>query len=58
MTKVFVQDNGGTPACQTCGIIWQGDINAAKNIQEIAESEIIDKQGRPSAFERPTRTNK
>jgi transposase len=45
-------------ACQTCGIIWQRDINAAKNIQEIAESEIIDEQGRPSAFERPTRTNK
>ncbi|KAI8968380.1 hypothetical protein BDF20DRAFT_1004238 [Mycotypha africana] len=41
MKEVRISDGSsvyGTKACKTCGIIWQRDVNAAKNMLTIANS--------------------
>ncbi|KAI8969088.1 hypothetical protein BDF20DRAFT_893200, partial [Mycotypha africana] len=41
MKEIRISDGSsvyGTKACKTCGIIWQRDVNAAKNMLTIANS--------------------
>lgn len=41
----------GIQDCKTCGILWDRDVNAAKNMTAIAMS-IWNGQGRPDIFKR------
>ncbi|KAI8973291.1 hypothetical protein BDF20DRAFT_881561 [Mycotypha africana] len=54
MKEVRISDGSsvyGTKACKTCGIIWQRDVNAAKNMLTIANS-VWEHNGRPDIFSR------
>ncbi|KAI8987488.1 hypothetical protein BDF20DRAFT_850549 [Mycotypha africana] len=54
MKEVRISDGSsvyGTKACKTCGMIWQRDVNAAKNMLTIANF-VWEHNGRPGIFSR------
>ncbi|KAI8987742.1 hypothetical protein BDF20DRAFT_851980 [Mycotypha africana] len=56
MKKIQIADGSSvydTKACKTCGVIWQRDVNAAKNMLTIANF-ILEHNGRPRNFLSPS----